>query len=252
MALAAARAGKHVLCEKPQAMNVAECDEMIAASAEANIKLGIAYYRHFYPVVVRIREILASGEIGSPVIGQINAFEYFNPAPSHPRHWLLDKELSGGGPMFDFGCHRIEVLIDLLGPVRRVNSLLSNTLFDRSVEDTATALFEFESGAQGMLSVSHAASEPQDTLSIFGSKGSLHVQTLNEGALKVRVGNDERSEFHPPGANLHLPLIEDFVQAIMSKRNPHVDAAIGREVTRLEAAIYHEGSRSRFAGQGTV
>jgi predicted dehydrogenase len=245
-AIAAARAGKHVLCEKPMAINVSECDLMIAACAERGVKLGIAYYRHFYPVISRITEIVASGEIGAPVIAQINAFEYFAPEPSHPRRWLIEKELSGGGPMLDFGCHRIEVLIHLFGRVRRMGALVSNALFDRSVEDTATAVFEFETGAQGVLSVTHAASEPQDTLSIFGSKGSLHVQALNDGALQVRVGTHERHESHPPHANLHLPLIEDFVQAIISNREPRVNGAAGREVARIEAEIYAAGSDAQL------
>src|SRR5436190_8420229 len=186
--IAAARAGKHVLCEKPMAMNVDDCDQMIAACNDRGVRLGVAYYRHFYSVVNRLKEILASGEIGAPVIVQINAFEYFDPAPANPRRWLLERELSGGGPMFDFGCHRIEVLINLLGGIRRVSSLVSNTLFNRSVEDTATAVFEFENGAQGVLSVTHAASEAQDTLNIFGSRGSVHVPARNDGTFTVRVG----------------------------------------------------------------
>lgn len=240
--MAAARAGKHVLCEKPMAMNLRECDEMMAACAYGGVKLGVAYYRHFYPVINRLREILGGGEIGTPIIAQINAFEYFDPAPAGARRWLLEPELSGGGPMFDFGCHRIEVLTSLLGSIRRVSSLLTNTFFDRGVEDTATAVFEFETGAQGILCVTHAASEPQDTLSIFGSKGSLTVPALNEGSSIVRVGTRERHESHPPHANLHWPLIEDFVQAIIGNREPEVDGAAGREVARIEAEIYHAGS----------
>ena len=69
--IAAAGAGKHVLCEKPMAMNVAECDRMIAACRAANVKLGIAYYRHFYPVIDRIKTVIGSGEIGKPVLAQL-------------------------------------------------------------------------------------------------------------------------------------------------------------------------------------
>jgi len=60
------------------------------------------------------------GEIGAPVLLEINAFEQFNPEPGHPRSWLLKKELSGGGPMFDFGCHRLEVFMNIGGPVTEV------------------------------------------------------------------------------------------------------------------------------------
>src|SRR6185369_8026740 len=62
--IAAAEAGKHVLCEKPMGLSVRECDEMIAACQANNVKLGIAYYRRFYPAVKRAKEIINSGEIG--------------------------------------------------------------------------------------------------------------------------------------------------------------------------------------------
>ena len=244
-AIAAAQAGKHVLCEKPMAMNLAECDQMIAACLDNGVRLGVAYYRHLYPVIERIRSIVASGEIGTPILVQANAFEWFDPPASHPRHWLLERELSGGGPMFDFGCHRIEVLINLFGRVKQVKSLVGNLLFNREVEDTATALFEFANGPQAIISVTHAAREPQDTLEIFGSQGSIHVSVLSEGAIRISTENDERTEMHPPHANLHLPLIDDFVQAILNNRNPQVDGHVGREVARIEEMIYAEHTHFR-------
>ena len=131
-AIAAAEAGKHVLCEKPMAMDVAECDRMIAAARAHAVALGVAYYRHFYPAVLRVKELLASGELGRPVIAQINAFERFNPAPGEPRYWFVQKAQAGGGPMFDFGCHRIEVLMHLLGGVTEVRGLVANVVFERS------------------------------------------------------------------------------------------------------------------------
>jgi len=246
-AIAAAQAGKHVLCEKPMAMTVAECDEMIGACSENNVHFGVAYYRHFYPVIDRIRSILASGEIGKPIFAQVNAFEWFDPPPSHPRRWLLERDLSGGGPMFDFGCHRIEVLINLFGKISQMKSLIGNLLFDREVEDTATALLQFENGPQAIISVTHAAREPQDTLEIFGSEGSIHVPVLNDGALTISTQNDKWTEMHPSHANLHLPLIDDFVQAILSNRNPRVDGQVGREVARIEEMIYADHTHFRLA-----
>ena len=236
--IAAAEAGKHILCEKPMAMSVEECDRMIAACEANQVKLGVAYYRHHYPVIKRIREILKTGEIGKPVLAQVNAFERFDPAPSHPRHWLIEKALSGGGPMFDFGCHRIEVLINLFGEVKEIRSLVGNVLFEREVEDTATALLQFERGPQALLSVTHAAAEPQDTLEIFGSSGSIHVARLNEGEISIRSGEGERVEAHPPHPNLHQPLIDHFSQAVLNKRDLPVDGHLGREVSRIIEEIY--------------
>jgi predicted dehydrogenase len=239
--IAAAEAGKHVLCEKPMAINTVECDRMIAACRANKVKLGVAYYRHFYPVVGRVKEIIQSGMIGRPVLAQINAFESFNPQTDHPRHWLLQKDRSGGGPMFDFGCHRIEVLTNIFGAISEVKASISNVLFEREVEDTAIALFQFERGTSAVLSVTHAAREPQDTLEIFGSLGSIHVPALNEGKMRVSSDEGERVETHLPDANLHAPLIRDFVEAVMNGREPAVTGETGRMVAQIEDQIYkHE------------
>ncbi|MDT5272042.1 MAG: hypothetical protein QOH49_4228 [Acidobacteriota bacterium] len=237
-AVAAAEAGKHVLCEKPMALTVAECERMNAAAEANGVLLGVAYYRRFYPAVERVREILESGEIGVPVVAQINAFERFDPAAEDPRRWLLDKRQSGGGPMFDFGCHRIEVFLNLFGDVETVRALTGNVLFERVVEDTACALLRFVGGTQGVISITHAAREPQDTLEIFGSEGSVRVEVLNEGRLRVRTKDGERFESHPPHANLHQPLIEDFARAINEGRPPRVDGQVGQRVSEILEMIY--------------
>ncbi|MGH9314126.1 MAG: Gfo/Idh/MocA family protein [Vicinamibacterales bacterium] len=169
----------------------------------------------------------------------MQAFEVFDPPADHPRAWLLNKEESGGGPMFDFGCHRIEVLLDLLGPVDEVHGFPANVRFhDRAVEDTCTAHLGFRNGAQAVLTVTHAAQEPQDTLEIFATKGSAHVDVLNEGGLRIVTADGAREERHPPHANLHQPLVEDFVGAIRENREPAVTGEIGLEVARVVDAIY--------------
>jgi predicted dehydrogenase len=239
--IAAAKAGKHVLCEKPMAMNVDECDRMIEACRASNVKLGISYYRHFYPAIKKIKEIISAGEIGDPVIAQVNAFEWFNPDASNPRRWLLDKSQAGGGPMLDFGCHRIEVLLNILGPVTKTVSVLNTAVFEREVEDTGVAVFQFERGTLGVLSITHAARESQDTVAIFGSAGSIHVNSLNEGTLTIHTNTGERTEALPPAQNFHQPLIDDFTRAVLENRQPLVGPEIGREVSRLEAQIYGEG-----------
>lgn len=237
-AVAAAEAGKHVLCEKPMALSAAECVRMNAAAAANGVQLGVAYYRRFYPVLERVREILGSGEIGVPVLAQVNTFGHFDPAPGHPRRWLLDKAQAGGGPMFDLGCHRVEVLVSLFGDAAAVKGLVSNARFEREVEDTACALLKFERGTQGVISVTHAAREPQDTLEVFGSEGSVRVEVLNEGRLRIRTKEGERVESHPPHANLHQPLIEDFARAAREGRPPRVDGRVGQRVSEILELIY--------------
>ena len=237
-AIAAANAGKHVLCEKPMAMTVAECDRIIAACRANGVALGVAYYRHFYPVIERIKAILASGDVGEPVLAQIDAFESFDPPPDHPRAWLLDRHESGGGPMMDFGCHRLEILLNLFGAVRRVSSLVANTVLERDVEDTAMASLQFERGTCATVTVTHAAHEPRDTLRIFATRGSMHVDVLNHGDLRIVNASGETRETRPPAANLHQPLIEDFVDARLTGRAPRVGGDIGRAVAWIEEEIY--------------
>jgi predicted dehydrogenase len=236
--IAAAESGKHVLCEKPMAMDAAQCDRMIAAAAANGVALGIAYYRHLYPVVSRVKAILASGEIGAPVLAQMQSFENFNPSPDFPRAWLLDRARAGGGPMMDFGCHRLEVLLNLFGSVRDTASLLANVVFRREVEDTAAVLLQFVSGPCASLAVTHAAFERQDTLQVFGTRGSIHCDDLNAGRLRVLSGAEAREESHPPAANVHAPLVDDFVAAVAAGRPPAIPGEVGRAVTAIEDRIY--------------
>jgi len=265
MTIAAAKAGKHVLCEKPMGLTTEECDKMIAACDENNVMLGVAYYRHFYPAIARIKAILESEEIGKAVFAQINAFEFFNPSPDDDRHWFVKKDIAGGGPMFDFGSHRIEVLLNVFGELKETNGFIDSLRFQREVEDTGTAHFRFKSGVNAVLNVTHAAYESQDTFDIFATDGSIHVDNLNGGTLKIisreveRVEVDgvevepveeegvelervevERIEKCPPHENIHQPLVEDFSRALIYERNPDVSGIEGREVNKVEEDIFRK------------
>ena len=220
------------------AMDAAECDRMIAACRASGVLLGIAYYRRFYPSVICVKALLDAGAIGTPVFAQMTAFEPFDPPPGGPRYWLVERTRSGGGPMADFGCHRLEVLLHLLGPVGHVSSEVTTVALQREVEDTAVALLHFARGASAVVAVSNAAADRQDTLDIFGTRGSIRVGSLNGGTIAVRADGDERIETYPPASNLHLPLVDDFLEAIRTARAPSVDGETGRAVAKIQDAIY--------------
>jgi predicted dehydrogenase len=188
--------------------------------------------------VIRVKALIAAGAIGKPVFAQMVASEPFDPQPGEPRHWLVQRSQSGGGPMADFGCHRLEVLLHLLGPVAAVRSIAVNAALDREVEDTAAALLQFEHGAGAMVTVTHAAAERQDTLEILGTRGSIRIASLNAGNIVVRIGTEDRVESHLPAANVHVPLVEEFVDAVRSHHDPAVDGAIGRAIAVIQDAIY--------------
>jgi predicted dehydrogenase len=107
-------------------------------------------------------------------------------------------------------------------------------------------MFRFASGVCATLTVSHAANEPQDTLQIFGSAGSVHLASLNQGTLRIVTEHGERSEALPPADNLHQPLIEDFVAAVLNDREPAVTGTIGRAVAKIEEGIYGKNAYGSF------
>lgn len=234
----AAEQGKHILCEKPMALDSHEARKMIDAARANSVKLGIAYYRRFYPVVQRIKEILASGTIGDPVFVNVLNFTPFDRKPGEPRYWLLEPEKSGGGPMMDMGCHRIELLQHLLGTVNEVNSSLENLRYERAVEDTAITTLHFEKNITAQISSLHSVSESKDTLEIFGTAGSISVSNLNKGFLALKTDMGVRDEKWEPLKNAHEPLIDDFAQAVRKNREPAVNGSWALNTTEILDQIY--------------
>src|SRR6185312_6795478 len=104
----ALRAGKHVICEKPMAMNEAEARTMVQVAEECGKLFGVAYYRRCYPKVQRAKQLLQQGAIGKPVVAELTNHMWFDGSGS--RSWLVDPARAGGGPLFDIASHRIDVL----------------------------------------------------------------------------------------------------------------------------------------------
>jgi predicted dehydrogenase len=240
--LAALEHGKHVLCEKPLGMDAEECRQMRAASRRSAAVLGVAYYRHYYPAVLRMKAIIESGEIGDVLLVTTVACETFRPAQDHPRRWILDKSRAGGGSLMDFGCHRIEVLFHLLGNEIAAGGVGGHIYRDHDVEDTATVAIRFENGANGVVSVTRGGTLAQDVVCIQGTRGVVRVDNLNGGWLTVTGDTGTRQETLPCHANPHLPLIEAFCNAVREKRPPDVDAETGWRVQRIIDAVYRNCS----------
>ncbi len=208
--IASLRAGKHVLCEKPAAMNFTEAREMVRTANEAGRTLGIAYYRRMYPKLQRAKQLLAEGAIGRPVLAEINCHDWFNDEDG-TRGWLLDPRLAGGGPIYDIGSHRIDVLNFLFGRPVRVTAQLSNVVHSAPVEDNATVLIEYESGARGVVDVRWHSRVSRDEFRIAGTDGEMELSPLN-GPLLIYPGGREEL---PPHANLHYPCVDNFVNAVL-------------------------------------
>ena len=147
--LAAAAAGKHVLVEKPMAMNAAEGREMVVACAAAGVELFVAYYRRFWPHILRLRALLAEGVIGRPLLGVVDVSwdDVAGRRRAGTRAWRDDPAVGGGGGFVDICSHRIDLLVWLLGPVAAAHGVATRFDRDLEVEQIAAAVMRMESGA---------------------------------------------------------------------------------------------------------
>ncbi len=181
----AAQAGKHVLCEKPMACTLDECDAMIAACEAAGVQLMVAEMKRFNPGFRKAKELLDEGVIGDVFLARYHN-SYFEP---HTREgWWTDTEISGGGEMMNELTHQVNVLRWLLGPVSEVGCM-SNHPQGPMPEDNAVVSLRFETSAVSVVTISwmtksynvafpapleHAWDERID---LFGTDGSLRIQT---------------------------------------------------------------------------
>jgi 1,5-anhydro-D-fructose reductase (1,5-anhydro-D-mannitol-forming) len=211
-AIQALHAGKHVLCEKPMAMNQAEARSMLQASQESGMTLGVAYYRRHYPKLQRAKELLAQGVIGKPVLAEINCHMWLDGKDSH-RNWLTDPAKAGGGPLFDIASHRIDVLNFLFGQPLRATGHLSNVVHHYNVEDNATVMIDYEGGVRGVVDVRWHSQVRRDECRIRGTAGEMDLSPLN-GPELVYPGGEESL---PSPENFHYPLVENFVDAVLGK-----------------------------------
>ncbi len=208
--IAALLAGKHVLCEKPMAMNYAEACEMLRTGRDSGKVFGIAYYRRMYPKLRRARELMAAGVIGKPVLAEINCHDWFNNEDGK-RAWFLDPAMAGGGPLYDTASHRIDVLNFLFGRPLAVAAQLSNAVHQAAVEDNATVLIEYDGGVRCVVDVRRHSRITRDEFRIFGTDGEIDLSPLN-GPELVHPDGTERLPAHE---NLHFPCIENFVSAVL-------------------------------------
>ena len=205
----ALRAGKHVLCEKPMAMNVAEAQTMLRAAEESGKSLGVAYYRRAYPKVQRAKQLLEAGTIGKPVLAELTSHSWFDGRSS--REWLLDPAKSGGGPLYDIGSHRIDLLNFFFGQPARAIGSLSNAVHTYLVEDNATVVIDYPKDVRGIVDVRWHCKVVRDECRIRGTEGEIDLDPLN-GPELVYPGGRETLPAHP---NLHYPMIKNFVDAIL-------------------------------------
>ena len=197
-AIAALKKGKHVLCEKPAALDLADAVRMKEAADKSGKLLGIAYYRRLFPKLIDAKRRIEAGEMGTPVLAEANCHGWL---PPESRGWLIDPQMAGAGPLYDIACHRIDAINFLFGAPARVVGLTSNVVHQTAVEDSATMIIDYVKGPRGVVDVRWNSRIERDQFRVIGTAGEIDLSPLS-------------GEAH---ANVHYPLIENFVSACIGE-----------------------------------
>jgi predicted dehydrogenase len=236
----AAKAGKHVLCEKPMATSVADCESMIAACKAANVKLMIAYRCHYEPTNLKAIKLIRDGDLGQ-VQAIVSPFG-FNIAPGE---WRLNKKMAGGGPLFDVGIYSLNACRYLTGEEPEHISAYASTIdhdgrFDQ-VEENVDWTMRFPSGIVASCSTTYGANM-EGFFRVYGSKGWLEVENafVYEGLhLRADFSGTKLDELNPARDPSHFTAeAEHFSHCIQNNLVPQSPGEEGLRDMRYITEIY--------------
>jgi UDP-N-acetyl-2-amino-2-deoxyglucuronate dehydrogenase len=265
--LEALGSGSNVLVEKPLAATLLDCDRMVDAAHGANLKLGVISQRRWYPPTLRVKRAIEEGKIGKPVLATVSMLGWRNEEYYRSDPWRGNWETEGGGVLVNQAPHQLDLLCWLMGPVDELYGDWANLNHPYiEVEDTALAIIRFKSGALGNIVVSNSQKPGiHGKIHIHGENGSsVGVQTEGgamfiagmapiteppvndlwtipgeEGMLKEFIREDEAffETIDPMVYYIRLQ-IEEYLDAIVSGRDPLVTGEDGRRTVELFTAIY--------------
>lgn len=255
----ALRAGRHVMCEKPPALNAAEAQKMQNAAAKAGKVLMYALQRRFGPAEQAARMAIHKGYVGEAY----HARAVWTRTRGIPQGtgWFTQKEKSGGGALIDIGVHMLDIAWNLLGQPKptsaygtthsRFRSLLAtDAKFD--VEDAAFALLRFEGGKSIELATSWAINQPPTqngtVCRIYGTTGSIEVYTPAGPVLYRDFGTDgqcRQNPLKPPKLAGHAALMRHFKECIHGKATPSAGAAQGVTLMQMIDGIYRSSETGK-------
>ncbi|HET7747566.1 MAG TPA: Gfo/Idh/MocA family oxidoreductase [Vicinamibacteria bacterium] len=259
-AIGAARAGKHVLVEKPMALTLEDADAMIAAARENGVRLAVAFQRRTEPVYADLRATLATGELGRPVLGVVTIPYLRTQAYYDSAGWRGTWALDGGGVLMNQGIHLVDLLVWLLGEVEEVEARIATAARDIEVEDVLVATLRFASGALGTVAATTCAAPGfPHRVEIYGTRGGVQVEGdavtrweeegKDAAAANARLSEPARIAAGPGAsptgipASAHGRLVADFIASIRESRPPLVSGEEGRRALSVVLAIY-EAARS--------
>lgn len=258
----AARAGKHVLCEKPMALSVADACAMIEACDKAGVKLGIAFQNRHHPAHQEARRLVASGEAGQVVLATAQYSHDF-PRQVPWAGWRNDPAMAGGGGLMGMGVHALDLLRFVLGQeAGEVTAFSDADAAAGRVDSNVTCLLRFENGSSAFASSCLHLPHSKNDLVIYGSRLRMEARgTIGmpwQGDLSVTQGKQSTVTSFPcenPLFDLYVRLVEDFNRSIQQNSAPLASGHDGLALVRLAEAIIrsaHERKAVRVSRPGTL
>mgnify|MGYP001161925488 CR=1 FL=1 len=169
----AVRAGKHVLCEKPLAIDSKQAEEMVKAAADNNVQLAVNYVFRVHPLILKAKELLDAQKLGKLISIQLN-FNIDFPPGTNFRHV---KEY-GGGALRDLGTHMIDLLRFFGGEIESINGVVDNMVYKSDVDDFASAIVKFKESGYGYVNVSFNNKKAFNRIDILGHSGAVSIENL--------------------------------------------------------------------------
>ena len=262
VSIAALRAGKHVLCEKPMAVTMEQCEQMVLEADRAGKKLMIGQNQRLAKAHAKAKELLDSGIIGK-VITFKTCFGHSGPdnwsVDSGTSNWFFDKKRSAFGAMADLGVHKTDLIQYLLGStVAKVQAVVT-TLDKRDgdgqlvdVDDNAICIYHMENGVIGTMTASWTYYGEEDNSTIlYGTKGIMKLYANPEHSIEVCLKDSKRVYYDVDTIQTNenqtaSGIIDVFMESLMQDKEPPIS---GRDVLAAMRAIFAAAESSRL---GTV
>ena len=240
--IAAARAGKHVLCEKPLALDATEARGMLAAVEEAGVVHMCAFNYRFMPAVRRARELLEAGDVGDVLHFRATYRQGWGGDPEAADAWRFDARQAGGGALGDLMSHVVDLARYLVGEIDTVAGEVSTFVPDRTVDDAVAAVARFANGAMGSLEATRFATNELNrfTWEVNGTKGTLafDVERLNELWIDGRRELIMPEGWWPNGHGLA------WEHSFVFELDRFLDAVAGRGEVAPHGATFADGVRA--------
>jgi len=236
--IAAAEAGKHVFCEKPMALCVADCDAMIAAAEKAGVKLMVGQVLRLIPGFAKARELVLSGEFGKPLAISIERSSFWR-----PKAWRADYK-STGGVLYEINAHEIDYMRAILGDASSVYACISSaTCPDSDIPGVNYVLVKFRDGGIGMLNSNSLIPQGQYQVAITLEKGSIRCDW---GSVRFQFRDHEAQSVPEEEMKAMLPgvqrEIDSFVEWVLQEKAPLVTARDGRSAVEIAQAALQSGA----------